>query len=1329
LLSLLLLLVLIGQTAGSAGAQSSVSDGEEVSGGTALQQTQETWHIVSTITGYEAPDVIGYATYASRNVSIPAGSSITYRYPAATELSFNAYGTCNKVADTQIRCESDTTRLYVFQRYRFNVTATTSGFVHAISSRSSNPMDLTVELNYPWAYTYVSADDPPETHTDHTLTWTKSGVTSFAANVTFDTGKDLTIQSMTPDEGFNDQETSVTISGNGFATASAPSARLVGAPGSYDLTVTSANSTELAATVPAGMPVGSYDLIVTNPDGGTGTALDAFTVVNRTSNTAAGRIFFTSDRPGNYDVFAMNGDGSNPSNLTDHPATDWYPNGSWDGTQVAFASKRNGEQEEIYLMDADGSDQTRLTDNAFTNVQPVLSPDGTRIVFTAKRNDRNDLYVMNADGTGVTQITTDPGNEHKPAWSPDGTRIAFAYVRNPQPGEAWAADIYTMKADGTDRQRLTFDDQIIDTSPVWSPDGTQIAFRSMRDANAEVYVMDADGSNPTRLTDHPAWDGQPTWSPDGTQIAFSTTRDGNWEIYVMNADGSNPVNITNSPAEDTYPSWTTGARAVCTEQVDLMLVLDGSSSINASDFTRMQDFARNLVNSFAVGPNDAQIGIVQFASQGKGGREIGLSADPGEIITRVDGMQQLKGSTDLEEGLRLARAELTSNGRAGVPQVIILLADGEHNQGGDPLDEAQQAKTAQMHLFAVAVGGNLNMNQLRAIASDPDAEYVFAVKDFADLESILGNLVATTCPLPPEAPTPPEQPTPTPQPTTLDVRAIEPNEGYNDAATGVTILGSAFATTPAPSARLRGNAGTFEFDGETAADAGRLEATVPAGLPAGTYDLVITNPNGKSATLPRAFTVLARDPALTQVIPNTGLNDQDTAITLFGQNFADGVKLDLGNTRLATTRVNGTTLQAVVPAGLSSGSYDLTATNPDNAQATLIDAYTVLDDSSNNDLTGYSHELWVNPVVPRVGTTTQIGVFVHRLGGKRALQDVTVEFRRDAVTGPVLGRSTVPFLDPPDSVDSTIPLEVSFDQTETFDLYAIIDPDDNVPEDIDTNNVVSRTVTVAAATSDRKVPEVRSITVNGTRGATVDVPNATVEIDAIDPQPNPSGVQSIHIIEYVYNEGAEQWVPVVQSGWLAYDALPDSYRWSLVPQAGMHYLQVRAVDKAGNVSIGRSQQLANYTPATEQVRRRESHIYRYNVAAGEQLTVDLEVLSGDADLYVWSSRDDQSAGVSNLEGNSNEQVTTPVADSALVYQVEVYGYTSAEYRLTAQVGPAQAQLQATPAVGGVSSTKDQPDAPVVSVSSVPDERQGSVPAPEIADTPSGSSIYLPLVVR
>ena len=136
------------------------------------------------------------------------------------------------------------------------------------------------------------------------------------------------------------------------------------------------------------------------------------------------------------------------------------------------------------------------------------------------------------------------------------------------------AEIYVMDADGDNQRRLT-NHPDRDWSPSWSPDGKRIAFVSDRDGHvhvihgwstSEIYVMDADGGNQQNLTNNPHDDRSPSWSPDGKRIVFQSDRDNdrdhNIEIYVMDADGSNPQNLTNNPTEDRSPSWSPDGKRI-----------------------------------------------------------------------------------------------------------------------------------------------------------------------------------------------------------------------------------------------------------------------------------------------------------------------------------------------------------------------------------------------------------------------------------------------------------------------------------------------------------------------------------------------------------------------------------------------------------------------------------------------------------------------------------------------------------------------------------------------------------------------------------------------
>ncbi len=143
----------------------------------------------------------------------------------------------------------------------------------------------------------------------------------------------------------------------------------------------------------------------------------------------------------------------------------------------------------------------------------------------------------------VTYLALGPGNALSPPPAQGlGSKIAFVSSRDGNP------EIYVMDADGANVTRLT-NNRASDGAPTWSPDGTQIAFASSRDGNRDIYIMNADGSRQVRLTTHEANDGQPSWSPDGSMIAFESNRSGSSQVWRANVDagnwGSNLTQLTN----------------------------------------------------------------------------------------------------------------------------------------------------------------------------------------------------------------------------------------------------------------------------------------------------------------------------------------------------------------------------------------------------------------------------------------------------------------------------------------------------------------------------------------------------------------------------------------------------------------------------------------------------------------------------------------------------------------------------------------------------------------------------------------------------------------
>jgi TolB protein len=252
------------------------------------------------------------------------------------------------------------------------------------------------------------------------------------------------------------------------------------------------------------------------------------------------------------------------------------------GTEIVFQAFENGRSD-IYVVNADGSGLTRLTDALPGGAAPVWSGDGRQIYFLSSVPDQSvsGLYAMNADGSNVHLVL---GGFHSPYGydvSPDGTRIALGILGPPTGGSNYSnVDLFVMHADGSEPTRILdlpcpYPDYTCSNidAVAWSPDGQRIAYSAgSRGHGGSVYgfigIVNADGTGNRFLSTSGSHSTEPAWSPDGQRIVYASGESSTipvpsgQHLEISNADGTNRMVVLQGGAYITSPSWSPDGKSI-----------------------------------------------------------------------------------------------------------------------------------------------------------------------------------------------------------------------------------------------------------------------------------------------------------------------------------------------------------------------------------------------------------------------------------------------------------------------------------------------------------------------------------------------------------------------------------------------------------------------------------------------------------------------------------------------------------------------------------------------------------------------------------------------
>jgi TolB protein len=265
-------------------------------------------------------------------------------------------------------------------------------------------------------------------------------------------------------------------------------------------------------------------------------------------------IAFVSNRGDGhyYQLYMMDSNGNNVQRLTRANAFDRNPHFSYDGNKIAFSSNRGGGFYQIFILDLQTKRVQQMTSGDEDKTNPIWVFDNSKIFYTVHGDDQMKIMQMNSDGSEVHQIRSSNGCNYAFSVSPDGNLLAYQEVNRVY------NQIVVLNLTTREKKVLIGSDDVANYgNSMFAPNGWQLLFTAdfMLHHTRALYIYDLVHGTHERVISDNVDRGEPLFSPDGSMIAYTAKWGVTWNIWVMNADGGNIRNLTKSNFDNMDPTW------------------------------------------------------------------------------------------------------------------------------------------------------------------------------------------------------------------------------------------------------------------------------------------------------------------------------------------------------------------------------------------------------------------------------------------------------------------------------------------------------------------------------------------------------------------------------------------------------------------------------------------------------------------------------------------------------------------------------------------------------------------------------------------------------